>query len=271
MLKAGGSKRARPWPQPSLEPDDQQQGWTLLKLSALLKINQKCSTVTCLQKSGEIIYKFAKFLMFILSGFSSPFSSAKGRTSNPDRRRRWSSLAKPALGVALAMGVLTAGQAQAFVVNVGGQDYDVTTFTGSYYANTSKFATPANGGVMPWWGDEVLVNEFAIKVGFMGYPTGEPFNGVQSAGPLFAFFESGWVYYGYYWKVDPFLPHHFYTALGWPERVVTYAQVAPANSLAASVPGPLPALGAAAAFGFSRKLRKRTKGSANALSSSYSL
>jgi hypothetical protein len=120
VLKAGGSKRARPWPQPSLEPDDQQQGWTLLKLSAPpLRINEKCSTVNCLQKSGEIIYKSAKFLMFILSGFASPSSSAKGRTSNPDRRRRW---IKPALGVALAMGVLTAGQAQAFVVTVGGQD-----------------------------------------------------------------------------------------------------------------------------------------------------
>jgi hypothetical protein len=209
--------------------------------------------------------------MFTLSRCSSPSASAKVSSSNPDRRNRWVSLAKPALGVAMAMGVLTAGQAQAFVVNVGGQDYDVTTFTGSYYANPSKFASPANGGVMPWWGDEVLVNEFAIKVGFMGYPTGEPFNGAQSAGPLFAFLESGWVYYGYYWKVDPFLPHHFYTALGWPERVLTYAQVAPAAPPAAPIPGPLPALGAAAAFGFSRKLRKRIKGSANALSSSYSL
>jgi hypothetical protein len=37
------------------------------------------------------------------------------------------------------------------------------------------------------------------------------------------------------------------------------------------VPGPLPALGAAAAFGFSRKLRKRIKRSTNAVSSSYSL
>jgi hypothetical protein len=139
VLKAGGSKRARPWPQPSLEPDDQQQRWTLLKLSAPLKINQKCSTLTCLQKSGEIIYKFAKFLMFILSGFSSPSSNAKGPTSNPGRRRRW---IKPALGVALAMGVLTAGQAQAFVVTVGGQDWGVTTFTftpNSYIANQAYY------------------------------------------------------------------------------------------------------------------------------------
>jgi hypothetical protein len=37
------------------------------------------------------------------------------------------------------------------------------------------------------------------------------------------------------------------------------------------VPGPLPALGAAAAFSFSRKLRKSIKRSPNAVSSSYSL
>ncbi len=35
-----------------------------------------------------------------------------------------------------------------------------------------------------------------------------------------------------------------------------------------AVPGPLPVLGAAAAFGFSRKLRKRIKRSANLVSSS---
>jgi hypothetical protein len=35
---------------------------------------------------------------------------------------------------------------------------------------------------------------------------------------------------------------------------------------AAAVPGPLPVVGAAAAFGFSRKLRKRIKGSSNAFS-----
>jgi hypothetical protein len=42
-------------------------------------------------------------------------------------------------------------------------------------------------------------------------------------------------------------------------------------SATARVPGPLPALGAAAAFGFSRQLRKRIKCSANAASTSYSL
>ncbi|MCX5951713.1 MAG: hypothetical protein NT158_11330 [Cyanobacteria bacterium] len=50
-----------------------------------------------------------------------------------------------------------------------------------------------------------------------------------------------------------------------------WAQATLYSSTAAPVPGPLPAFGAAAAFGFSRKLRKRIKRSGNAVSSTYSL
>ncbi len=53
---------------------------------------------------------------------------------------------------------------------------------------------------------------------------------------------------------------------GYTVKLYRAADVSPA-----SVPGPLPALGAAAALGFSRKLRKRIKGSTNALSSCNSL
>jgi hypothetical protein len=50
-----------------------------------------------------------------------------------------------------------------------------------------------------------------------------------------------------------------------------WTQATPLTSSTAPVPGPLPALGAAAAFGFSRKLRKRIRRSPNAVSSTYSL
>jgi hypothetical protein len=50
--------------------------------------------------------------MLTLSRFSSPSLSAKRRTSNADCRSRWALLAKPALSVALTMGVLTAGQCE---------------------------------------------------------------------------------------------------------------------------------------------------------------
>ena len=66
--------------------------------------------------------------MLTLSRFSSPSLSAKRRTSNPDRRH-WASLAKPGLGVALAMGVLTAGQAQALTISI----YNLFSFGSSKY------------------------------------------------------------------------------------------------------------------------------------------
>jgi hypothetical protein len=70
----------------------------------------------------------------------------------------------------MALGALTAGQAQAVVVNVNGLDYDVTTFTGTYNDNPSKFATPANGGVMPWWGNSSLAYGLALALGSsLGY------------------------------------------------------------------------------------------------------
>ncbi len=74
--------------------------------------------------------------MLIFSRFYSPSASAKGSTSNPDHSSRWALLAKPAIGLALAMGVFTAGQAQAMVVNLSEQDWEVIPFTGSYNENT---------------------------------------------------------------------------------------------------------------------------------------
>jgi hypothetical protein len=50
-----------------------------------------------------------------------------------------------------------------------------------------------------------------------------------------------------------------------PRSAITWAQASQ------SVPAPLPALGAFAALGISRKLRKRIKNSASIASSSYSL
>jgi len=76
---------------------------------------------------GSQAIAISTYLRPTMSSFSSsPSTSAKG--SNSNSRRRWLSLAKPALGVALAMGALTAGQARAVIVNVDGQDWDVTTF-----------------------------------------------------------------------------------------------------------------------------------------------
>jgi len=72
----------------------------------------------------------------------------------------------------LASALVDAGGVKAVIVTVGGQQYDVTTFTGSYNSNVSKFATPANGGVMPWWGDSSLATQIANAVGnSLGFPS----------------------------------------------------------------------------------------------------
>ena len=158
---------------------------------------------------------------------------------------------------------LTAGEAHAVVVNVGGQDYDVTTFTGSYDDYASKFATPANGGVMPWWEGNTTntVDPFVTAVGSL---LGEP-NTIfgDTFGPIFA----KEVVFGRYYGYNGNNQIQDYGRPSSESRV--WAQVAPASS--AAVPGPLPALGAAAAFGFSRKLRKRINRSAKTVPNSYSL
>jgi hypothetical protein len=209
----------------------------------------------------------------------SPSSSAEGNTSNPCRRPSWSSLAKPALGVALTMGVLTTGQARAYVVNVGGQDWDVTTFTGSYNDHKSKFAqTP--GGVMPWWGDSSLATQFSNA---LGYSLGAP-NSIETlsagsqtninVGPYFAY--NSIVDKITFLLTDTAATYHpnpspliFSVDLN---SSVTWAQVVapePKNPKTSTVPGPVPAIGAFAAFGFSRKLRKRIKLSTNISASLY--
>ena len=160
---------------------------------------------------------------------------------------------KAALGTAVAMGVLGAGQAQALVVNVNGQNWNVTTFNGSV-ANLPKFASPPAPGMMPWWSNESLAIQFATAVGAgLGLPN---IGGLY--GPFFGWADSGTgggtgkrtaVYDSDYASIDTNINASSTQA----SSVWAQAELVP------PVPGPIPALGATAAFGFSRKLRKRIK------------
>jgi hypothetical protein len=165
-----------------------------------------------------------------------------------------------ALGAAAALAAvsLTTGSAQAIVVTVNSVPYEVTTFTGTYNDNIGKFATAANGGVMPWFGNSSLAEAFAAAVGqALLFPN---FNGVS--GPLFPF-EVTPLPSVLIWTSTPFTPT--------PIAAGVNVNISRTWAQATEVPGPLPALGAAAAFGFSRKLRKRIKGGKNTVSSTYSL
>jgi len=97
-------------------------------------------------------------------------------------------LPKLALGAAAALAAisLSPGSAQAYEVTVGGNRYDVTTFTGSYNSNTNKFANLPAPGVMPWWGSADLASQFTAAV---GTSLGSAING-GFAGPIFAYEKS---------------------------------------------------------------------------------
>jgi hypothetical protein len=153
-----------------------------------------------------------------------------------------------ALGAAAALAAisLSPGSAQAYVVTVGGVQYDVTTFTGTYNDNTSKFATAANGGVMPWFGNQTMATQFADAV---GYNLGR-LPSSTDLGPYFPVWNSGdnVVVYSYAdWGT-----YNYGVGNG---QSTIYAQVLPA----APVPGPLPLLGSAAALSFCRRLSSRSK------------
>lgn len=226
----------------------------------------------------------------------SPSSSAKGSSSNPRRRSPLPSLAQPALGAALAIGVLTAGQAQAVVVNVPGYGtWDVTTFTGSYNDYSAKFNFMELGGVMPWWVEEPAALAFDAAVGaslgdfdlnggsrpIFGYTYFEGVVGIMSTGPRVVLVErcGSWVENGGIGLdsvvtcgsvvVEPIpVPESTSRITARVNETFVWAQATPV-SLPTPAPGPLPALGGAAAFGFSRKLRQRIKRSTKTVFSPY--
>jgi len=160
---------------------------------------------------------------------------------------------KLALGATAALAAISIspGSAQAFVVTVNAQQYDVTTFTGTYTSNTIKFQTAANGGMMPWWGSASLSQNFAAAVASsLGTPN---YGGVY--GPIFGHKYSSTVD----GKIYNNNTHVVANAVPGPNETRTWAQATPYTPPAAAVPAPLPLFGTAAAFGFSRKLRKRIK------------
>lgn len=154
---------------------------------------------------------------------------------------------KAAFGAAVVIGVLGAGQAHAFVVDVNGKKWSVTTFTGTYTANSTKFATPPAPGKMPWFGNQSLAETFATAVGSaLGFPN-PPGSGIL--GPYFTY------------RAPDNTVNNSVACNASLICNITYGPAPSDNRFWAQadevVPGPLPLFGAAAAFGCSRKLRNR--------------
>lgn len=153
---------------------------------------------------------------------------------------------------ALAVGVVAfawTGEAHAFVVNVGGVNYDVTTFEGSYNADTSRFTTAE----MPWFGNGNLASQFALAVGNQfGFPNYSLFS------PLYAFVASpGSEIVTAKLVNSNDLTQAQSTGILFGTSLTYAVATVAAPPSGTSVPGPLPLFGAAAAFGWSRRLRSR--------------
>jgi len=149
----------------------------------------------------------------------------------------------------VALPLLASTPASAFTVTVGSADYDVTVFNGSYDSNPGDFQLPPIGK-MPWWGSDTLAVTFAQQV-YDQLSSGPAFG----YGPVFAYELSGTDILGISQNLaDPSSQQDetIATTAG-----VNYAIATPLFSAPASVPAPLPVFGAAAAFGWSRQLRKR--------------
>ncbi|MEI7863328.1 MAG: DNA translocase FtsK 4TM domain-containing protein, partial [Planctomycetota bacterium] len=177
------------------------------------------------------------------------------------KRRSLADLPLRALGAAVTLGALSLspGSAQAACdpsspantcrVTVGGLQYDVTTFTGSYNSNSALLSS------QPWFEDLSLAQTVS---GLVADGLGTPNTGIQgfpaSEGPYFAYDFGSNQANLVYWRsgnvnVDGIPGNE-------PQHTWATATVLSASTPA---PGPLPLFGAAAAFGFSRKLRKRIK------------
>jgi hypothetical protein len=195
---------------------------------------------------------------------------------------------KAVFGAAVAAGVLGAGQAQAFHVTVNGQRWNVQFFDGTQGgSNAALFQTAANGGRMPWFtnnalscgtSDANLNNCLAVQ---FSNAVGTQLNGGTNLLNL-RFAYSGMTSTFADLGADP-------PVTGTPctgsdclrtgqfisiRNGVTTIDSEPQQNITARwayadlVPGPLPLFGVAAAFGFSRKLRKRINDS-KAVGSSF--
>jgi hypothetical protein len=145
--------------------------------------------------------------------------------------------------------LLTTSPAAAVVVTVGGTSFDVSVSTTTYNSSSPDFQTPSSGGLMPWWGDDMLASDFAKEV-YDALGSGWDNN----YGPVFAYeFDAiqGKVPGIAQSILNPNLQIDVSPA---PAAMVSYAIAA---SVPAPVPAPLPIFGLAGGFVASRRLRRR--------------
>ena len=208
-------------------------------------------------------------------------------------RPRWTSLVKSALAAAVVLGTLSAGQAQALTYTLrtsfsfGGKAYRVynadenitwaqartqAQSLGTYDLVSINSAAenaaiygqltaadwtrnvPSGVNFGPWIGLQITSWNDGTTIasnGFSSWAGGQPSGGSETFGHYFGRFSL--------------------TSESWNDADDTSINVTVRSFVAEDTPGPVPLLGIAAVFGFSRKLRKRIKNSPNRGSSSSTI
>jgi hypothetical protein len=170
-------------------------------------------------------------------------------------------------GAASLMLLLNSGSAKALVtangsaiinISVDEKTYKVSPFSGSYEANPAKFNSPDLGGVMPWWENEVLASKVfdavAADPASAAWRTayGLPFVAYSKETRISRDRDQSTRVIGFRSEL----------ASGGSERLAAdgsndFSWLEASQGRATAVPGPVPLFGAAAAFGLSRRLRRR--------------
>jgi hypothetical protein len=141
--------------------------------------------------------------------------------------------------------------AQAVAINISGIDYEVFYTSTSYNANPDLFGA-ASPGRMPWWGSAALAYDFGLAVydqlGEDVYPGGY--------GPVFAYDYNSAGSGEVYGLAQNTLDLSDQLDLGSATPLLANAMHPYAYARANTpVPAPIPLFGAAAAFGWARRLR----------------
>ena len=166
-------------------------------------------------------------------------------------------------GAASLMLLLNPGSAKAVVsangsviinISVDDKTYKVSPFSGSYEVNPAKFNSPDLGGVMPWWEDEALASKVMNAVA--ADPASAAWRTETYGLPFVAYSKETFNFYGQqYTQVEMFSSLLGSTTASGSD-VYSWLEASP-QGRATAVPGPVPLCGAAAAFGLSRRLRRR--------------
>ena len=153
-----------------------------------------------------------------------------------------------------AKALVTANGSATINISVDKKEYKVSPFSGSYEANSAKFNSPDLGGVMPWWGNEALARKVFDAVA--ADPASAAWRTKAYGLPFVAYSkETGIDDFEQYTQVIGFSSLLGSINAG-GSGVFSWLEAFP-QSRATAVPGPVPLFGAAAAFGLSRRLRRR--------------